>query len=119
MNQTLDRKFFGITFSLLVGSMLLAPLTKLHAVSSQPSAAQTKSRWNFALGHTKQTNSIDYYVATDGADTHPGTREQPFAMLEGARDAIRKLKIQPGGLPAGQHLLSMRYVWLVSLYGLS
>ncbi len=31
-----------------------------------------------------------YYVAPDGLDTNPGTREQPFASLERARDAIRE-----------------------------
>ena len=31
-----------------------------------------------------------YYVAPDGQDTNPGTREQPFASLERARDVIRE-----------------------------
>ncbi len=34
----------------------------------------------------------DYYVATDGNDTNPGTFEKPFATLEKARDTIRDTK---------------------------
>jgi len=33
-----------------------------------------------------------FYVAPDGKDGHPGTKEKPFATPEAARDAIRKLK---------------------------
>ena len=35
---------------------------------------------------------IEFYVATDGADANPGTKEKPFRTLEAARDAIRTLK---------------------------
>lgn len=42
----------------------------------------------------------DLYVAPSGADAHPGTEAEPFATLEAARDAIRRLK-QEGGLPQG------------------
>ncbi|MAD79738.1 MAG: hypothetical protein CMJ50_02680 [Planctomycetaceae bacterium] len=34
----------------------------------------------------------DYFVAVDGNDGGPGTKERPFASLAGARDAVRKLK---------------------------
>jgi tetratricopeptide (TPR) repeat protein len=44
--------------------------------------------------------SVEFFVAPNGNDTHPGTRQQPFATLERARDAIRALK-QRGPLPAG------------------
>lgn len=43
---------------------------------------------------------LTIFVAPDGADANPGTRERPFATLTGARDAIRALK-KAGGLPAG------------------
>lgn len=43
----------------------------------------------------------ELYVAVDGADANPGTREKPLATLEGARDAIRAMKKKAGGLPAG------------------
>ena len=31
----------------------------------------------------------DFHVAPDGSDSNPGTRSQPFATLERARDALR------------------------------
>ncbi len=34
----------------------------------------------------------DFYVASDGSDANPGTKEKPFASLKKARDKIRKLK---------------------------
>lgn len=40
------------------------------------------------------------HVAPGGNDVALGTLEQPFATLEGARDAVRKLK-RSGGLPRG------------------
>ena len=36
--------------------------------------------------------NVTFYVATDGNDANPGTKERPFASLEAARDAVRKLK---------------------------
>ena len=38
-----------------------------------------------------EESRADFYVATDGRDTWPGTREKPFATLQRARDAVRKL----------------------------
>ena len=35
---------------------------------------------------------VELFVATGGNDLDPGTKERPFATLEGARDAIRELK---------------------------
>jgi hypothetical protein len=42
----------------------------------------------------------NYYVATTGSDSNPGTISEPFASIEGARDAIRTLK-GGAGLPVG------------------
>lgn len=42
----------------------------------------------------------DFYVAVDGSDANPGTFEQPFATIEAAKQAIRKLK-ETKGLPEG------------------
>ena len=42
--------------------------------------------------------AVEYFVAPQGNDANPGTREQPFATLEKARDAIRALKAK-GPLP--------------------
>jgi hypothetical protein len=36
-------------------------------------------------------HAADFYVATNGTDSNPGTIDQPFATLEGARTAIRAL----------------------------
>jgi Right handed beta helix region len=44
--------------------------------------------------------AVMLYVAPDGSDAAPGTREQPFATLERARDALRRLK-QEGKLAKG------------------
>lgn len=35
---------------------------------------------------------LDLYVATNGSDASPGTKEKPFATVERARDAIRALR---------------------------
>lgn len=42
--------------------------------------------------------AADLYVATTGDDQSPGTREQPFATLERAREAVRRL-VQRGSPP--------------------
>ena len=44
--------------------------------------------------------AAEFFVAPDGDDRGPGSREAPFASLEGARDAIRARK-GDGGLPEG------------------
>jgi hypothetical protein len=44
-------------------------------------------------------SAAEFYVAPNGDDTHPGTKEKPFATLERARDAVRVLKKK--GLPEG------------------
>lgn len=42
----------------------------------------------------------EFHVSPAGADTNPGTAEQPLATLEAAREAMRRLKAG-GGLPPG------------------
>jgi len=42
--------------------------------------------------------AVEYFVAPQGNDANPGTREKPFATLENARDALRALKAK-GALP--------------------
>ena len=37
-------------------------------------------------------SAAEYYVSPTGSDKNPGTKEKPFATLERARDAVRKLK---------------------------
>lgn len=48
-----------------------------------------------------------FYVAPNGTDANPGTRERPFATLEKARDAVRQLKRQTG-LPDGGATIWLR-----------
>ena len=43
---------------------------------------------------------VAFYVAPDGDDSGPGTKDRPFATLTRARDAVRELKSR-SGLPAG------------------
>ena len=40
----------------------------------------------------------DFFVATDGRDSNPGTPDRPFATLSRARDAVRELR--KNGTPA-------------------
>ncbi len=45
--------------------------------------------------------AIEYFVAVDGSDANPGSREKPFKSMEKARDAVRSLKakkVPPGGV---------------------
>ena len=46
------------------------------------------------------TTARDYYLDPYGNDSNPGTRQLPFATLDGARDAVRKM-ITASGLPKG------------------
>jgi hypothetical protein len=43
----------------------------------------------FAVGCTAAP--LEFYVAPAGSDQNPGTTEQPFQTLEGARNAVRKV----------------------------
>lgn len=44
---------------------------------------------------------IEFYVSPTGHDAHPGTKEQPFATLERARDALRERRQGPEMLQEG------------------
>jgi len=48
--------------------------------------------WCFVLLSCSLSWAREYYVAADGNDANPGTREKPFATLERARDSIRQSK---------------------------
>jgi hypothetical protein len=54
-----------------------------------------------------EARPMDLYVATNGRDAWPGTREEPFASLERAREAIRQLK-SAGQFPAGGVTVRLR-----------
>lgn len=42
-----------------------------------------------AAGSTLAFGGLDLYVAPNGKDTNPGTKQEPFATLEKARDTVR------------------------------
>ncbi len=50
--------------------------------------------------HPVKKPSVQFFVAADGSDGNPGSREKPFATPERARDEIRRIK-KAGGLPEG------------------
>ncbi len=43
------------------------------------------------------SETIHYFVATNGSDDNDGSLDKPFATIEGARDEIRKLSQYPSG----------------------
>jgi hypothetical protein len=49
----------------------------------------------------------EYYVATNGSDSNPGSISQPFRTLERARQAVRDLKAG-SGLPSGGVNINLR-----------
>ena len=50
---------------------------------------------------------MEFFVATDGSDSHPGTKEKPFLTVHRARDAVRGLK-KAGPLPDGGVTIQIR-----------
>lgn len=48
----------------------------------------------------RPTPAVSLFVAVDGEDANPGTRQRPFGTLQRAREEIRRLR-QRGGLPEG------------------
>ncbi|NQT52071.1 right-handed parallel beta-helix repeat-containing protein, partial [bacterium] len=51
------------------------------------------------LAATLTAQGAEFHVAPGGNDAHPGTKEEPFATLERAREAVRARK--KDGLPKG------------------
>ncbi len=52
------------------------------------------------LLHAAWADAASFYIAVDGSDSNPGTKEAPFATLTKARDTIRALK-KADRFPAG------------------
>ena len=61
-----------------------------------------------AVEQEKKRGSILFYVATDGVDANPGTFDLPFATIERAREAIRNIRTEFGGLPDGGATVYLR-----------
>ena len=54
-----------------------------------------------SCGMDSRESGREFFVALDGSDDNPGTRDRPFATLEAARAAIRVTKIKEGLPPGG------------------
>jgi hypothetical protein len=54
-----------------------------------------------SLGPLAGAATRELFVSATGADTNPGTKSKPFATLEAARDAVRRLKQQGGQTEGG------------------
>lgn len=77
-----------------VPELSFGALAILTLVALPPAAAETGSA-------AEAPRALEIFVSPDGSDEGAGTAERPFASLERARDAIRALKEEPGGLPRG------------------
>ena len=44
----------------------------------------------FALLLAQAVTAAEFYVASNGNDAHPGSKDKPFLTLERAREAIRR-----------------------------
>ena len=92
---------------------MFAEIRRAYALAGKPAAVATKfhdgphkvdnemafewlNQWVCAVSH-----AAELYVAPDGNDTNAGTRAAPLKTLEGARDAIRKLKSEQPQLAGG------------------
>ena len=55
-------------------------------------------------------SAVEFFVAPDGDDANPGSRQQPFSSLERARDAVRASRAGgPGGTGATVWIREGRY----------
>lgn len=75
--------------------------------SCTPLPARARGIGSLLLVVTLLSVRGDFYLAPDGSDSNPGTKEKPFATLEAARDAIRKGKINVSP-PAGSLTVWLR-----------
>ena len=55
------------------------------------------------------SRAVEWWVAPDGDDAHAGTRAQPFATLERAREAIRVTSGEPRDEPVTVHVRAGTY----------
>ena len=62
--------------------------------------------WLCTFSHFIAAQSVQYFVAPDGRDENPGTKENPFASLQQAREAVRLYKQRQGSL------VDTTFVWL-------
>lgn len=94
----------GKTFSIpsiYAGKYLLFEVTPVDAFDLAGTAVKSEP----VLIQQKQEDNL--YVAPDGDDSNPGTKEQPLATLEGARDMLRQWKAE-GRYPVGGATVYLR-----------
>src|SRR5215831_16233851 len=85
-----------VIVTVLASPMLLALTSGL--------AMRSKAQKPTAGQESGELGGADLFVAQSGRDENPGTAEKPLATLDGARDAIRRLKAK-GGLRTGVMVL--------------
>ncbi len=61
----------------------------------------------FCLCSAPGAGATEFFVSLSGSDRNPGTLEQPFRTLEGARDALRA-HARKGGLPPDGATITVR-----------
>lgn len=95
----------GVTVSNLERSSKISP----RAVALNTALAAVVIGWLASSGGAPAV-AVDWHVAPAGSDQNPGTREQPWASLARARDAVRSLKAQgPLREPVRIHVAGGRY----------
>jgi len=62
----------------------------------------------FVLSTVLSASAMEYYIATDGRDANPGTKQQPFATITHARDTVRQLR-KTGQIPVTVYLRAGTY----------
>ncbi|NOY43507.1 MAG: right-handed parallel beta-helix repeat-containing protein [Planctomycetes bacterium] len=61
----------------------------------------------FVFTFAEVGHSLEFFVATDGNDQNPGTREKPYASLTAARDALREIR-SAGNFPEQGATVTLR-----------
>ena len=65
--------------------------------------------WLFLIPSVCLAEGTEFWLSPSGSDAGPGTKAQPFATLERAREALRKARGQSAGVSAVVHLLPGTY----------
>lgn len=81
-------------------------LTALTVLFSYTSVF-AEDRIENSLPEPAGNTAIEYFVATSGNDSNPGTADLPFKTFDGAKNAIRNLK-NTSGLPKGGITVNVR-----------
>lgn len=85
---------------------IYAVLTALTVLFSYTSVF-AEDRIENSLPEPAGNAAVEYFVATSGNDSNPGTIDLPFKTFDGAKNAIRNLK-NTSGLPKGGITVNVR-----------